>query len=333
MSRTRVLLFFLFAFALAACLGPGEERIDNARVTTQSIAKAINNDFRAIRREVTSLVEVIRTAYLEKDEILPAIRKTDYRLADNGVFYKSVSDGRAALFVSGYTPIDSGVMEEAYFTEAIDTELERICRRLSIVAQAYYNSHNNLNRIYPPFDVLSQYEPRMHITGFDFYTRAGERHNPKKGPVWVGDPYVDPSGRGWIISVIAPVYVEGRMVGVPGLDVTVSTLTERYITPQKEKFMLVDSGGVVVTGHEDFISLFSLPPIIEHKYLTTIKRDTYRLDDYSLLKSRSKVVRTLAQELLGQISDRKKITIQEKNYTVLAVRIPELGWTLLHLVE
>ncbi len=334
MSRIAVLLILILCALFPACSGgPTKDRIEHARVTASRLADNINNDFSPIRRKVAEQAQAIRDVYLSRHTILPTVDASKYRIADNGVMYKAVSDGRAALFVSGHSPITREVMQEAYFTEAVDEALERICRELPAVAQAYYNSENNLNRIYPPFDVLAQYEPRVNFRGFNFYYLADERHNPRKGPVWVAEPYVDPAGRGWTVSAIAPVYVDGRLKGVTGLDVTVGSITDRYITPDDRNILLVDGEGVVVTGHEDFITLLSLPPLTAHKYLTTVKQDTYRRDDYSLLKSRSKVVRNLGKELLGRMSDEANINIRGGTHTILSLRIPELGWTLLYLVE
>lgn len=333
MSRSAALLLILIVFVVACTQGPAQDRLDRARETADRLAESINSDFIPIRRQVVALAESVRNAYLRQDEILPTVDTGKYKHAPSGVMYKAVQDGRAALFVSGFTPITKQVIREAYFTEAIDQDLEKACRKFPAVVQSYYNTATNMNRIYPPFDVLTQFEPRINISGFNFYYLADREHNPKQGPVWVADPYVDPAGRGWIVSAIAPVYVDDVLKGVAGLDVTISTITDRFIAETDTNVMLVDSAGVVVTGHEDFISLFSLPPLTEHKYLTTIKQDTYRRADYSLLKSRSKAVRSMAGELLGRMSDQEGITIRGRNYTILSAGIPELGWTLLYLVE
>ncbi|WP_147822160.1 PDC sensor domain-containing protein [Salidesulfovibrio onnuriiensis] len=334
MSRTTVFLCLVLLLLSTACTsGPEQARLERGEAAAERLAESINNDFIPIRRRVVQLAENIRALYLDKDAVLKRVDTSKYRMADNGILYKAVSDGKAALFVSGCTPITPEVMEEAYFTEGIDEDLETACRDFPSVVQAYYNSANNLNRIYPPFDVLAQFEPRIDITKFNFYYLADEQHNPKKGPVWVAEPYVDPAGRGWTVSVIAPVYVNGEFKGVPGLDVTVGTIADRYIRPGDKHILLVDGEGVVIAGHEDFISLFSLPPLADHKYLTTIKQDTYRRDDYSLLKSRSKAVRALGKKLLGATSNQVGISIRGRSHTILSRRIPELGWTLLYLVE
>ena len=43
------------------------------------------------------------------------------------------------------------------------------------------------------------------MENYNFYYEADKKHNPKKEPVWT-DVYLDPAGKGWMISLIAPIY-------------------------------------------------------------------------------------------------------------------------------
>jgi hypothetical protein len=54
--------------------------------------------------------------------------------------------------------------------------------------------------------VLSQYEAKMDIPSFNFYYLADSKHNPERKSLWLSEPYVDPAGRGWMVSAVAPVY-------------------------------------------------------------------------------------------------------------------------------
>jgi len=138
------------------------------------IAQNINNDFVKIREEVESLARFTTSLY-EDDKIKKNLINADtskYRLAENGVFYKLQNDGGTAVFVSGYVLVTEDIKEIVYFTEPIDAKLIEIVKEHPEVVQAYYNDKNSYNRIYPYFDVLTQYEPKMNIPAFNFYYRG-----------------------------------------------------------------------------------------------------------------------------------------------------------------
>lgn len=124
--------------------------------------------------------------------------KSKYTFSLDGAFYKPKDDGGAALWISAVQPVTPEMQEVAYLTEPLDAELIRICRELPAVSQAYYNDRFSLNRIYPWFDTLAQYPPRMNIAEFNFYYLADAAHNPARKGVWVPNPTsTQPAAVGW----------------------------------------------------------------------------------------------------------------------------------------
>jgi hypothetical protein len=261
--------------------------------------------------EVDSLAKKIAKLYENQDKILPGIDTKKYLLASNGVFTKPVDDGGSAIFVSGYFPINETIKKSVYFTEPIDTVFKALVNKYSEIVQVYYNDEFSLNRIYPYFDVLSQYEAKMNIPSFNFYYMADEKNNPDRKSLWLSEPYVDPAGRGWMVSAIAPVYFKGHLVGVPGIDVTINRITKRYILDNQENMtVIIDNVGNIVTAQEMAINLLSFPPLFEHKYIETIKQDTYQKETYNLALSKNIQVRNVAD----QIQKNRKVTIGMSNW-------------------
>lgn len=221
-----------------------------------------------------------------------------------------------------------------YFTEPLDRIFKHIKETYPEVVQVYYNDENSINRIYPFFDVLAQYEPNLNIPEFNFYYFADAAHNPGKGPVWVKEPYVDPAGRGWMVSLIAPVYFHGRLVGVPGMDITIQTVTDGFLARKKDNYvMLIDSSGVIVAAQEKIINLFSFPPLKDHKYIETIKSNTFRRETYNILLSKDQALRNLASEIILNRQSRTTITFNNTDYVVISEYIPELHWFLLEVIS
>lgn len=319
---------------LSAC-SPGERDTIVLETALNEAALKIDNDFSRIRQEIVVLAGKIETLYLAEN-VEASLKKADrskYHLAENGVFYKPVDDGKSAVFVSGYVPITDHIKDIVYFTEPVEDDLRGVTERFPEVIQAYYNDKNSYNRIYPFFDVLSQYEPHMNIPDFNFYYLADKEHNPQKGGVWVNEPYVDPAGRGWMISAIAPVYVGAEVEGVAGLDVTISTITDRYTTGLKNAFIILDGRGMLVSLNESLTGLLALPKLQEHAYLETIKQDTYRTDHFNLLNSKSKSVRKAMNEIYNGGKNKVQFSHGNDNITILAAKIKELSWYIMLVIK
>ncbi|WP_020589208.1 hypothetical protein [Desulfobacter curvatus] len=325
----------LLVFVL--CFSCGQSADKNASVDDRrliEIANRINDDFSKIREEVSKLAEFTASLYMPETMAQNAskIDPAGYKLHDNGVFYKPADDGKSAVFVSGAVPVNEEIKKIVYGTEPLEIRLMEIVEKYPEVVQSYYNDKNSYNRIYPYFDVITQYEPKMDIPKYNFYYLADGNHNPEKKAVWVKEPYVDPAGRGWMVSAIAPVYVDGELEGVPGLDVTINTITDRYFDKENADLVLLDASGTVVSIQDHLTTLLSLPPLENHKYLETIRSDTYRTDDYNFLKSRSREVRGMAQRIFQE--NQAEVTFQKdgKTLRVTSVNIPELDWKLLQIV-
>ncbi|WP_320044698.1 hypothetical protein [uncultured Desulfobacter sp.] len=326
---------FLFPNFSFSCGPSGDKNVSADDHGLIEIANQINDDFYKIREAVLKLAEFTSLLYIPETMAQNASKAepAKYKRHDNGVFYKPVDDGKSAVFVSGVVPVGEEIKKIVYGTEPLETQLMEIVQRYPEVVQAYYNDKNSYNRIYPFFDVITQYEPKMDIPKYNFYYLADQNHNPEKKAVWVKEPYVDPAGRGWMVSAIAPVYVDGKLEGVPGLDVTINTITDRYIDKSNGDLVLLDASATVVSIQEHLTVLLSLPPLENHKYLETIRSDTYRTEDYNLLKSRSRDVRKMVQRIFEE--NQTNVTFQKEGKTlhVTSVKIPELDWRLLQIIN
>lgn len=327
----RGVLALAVLLALAGCRGGPVVRTEERGALTGLVAR-IGGDARQIELGALRLAAAAVPIYEDIDRWVAGVETNRYRFSPEGCYYKAVDDGGPALWVSGASPIDAALCRLAWATEGLDGDLRALPRELPAVAQAYFNEHRSLNRIYPPFDVLSQYEPGMRIPEFNFYFLADAAHNPGRGAVWVDEPYVDPAGRGWMVSCMAPVYLTNVLMGVVGLDVTVAEIAEHYLQPPGRVWALVAQNGTVVAATERAIELFDMPPLVDHRYVNTVKSDHYRTEDYNLLQAPHARVRRLAQAVLREgVREADLLTV--KPVRVLAEEITSLRWTALLIVE
>lgn len=327
----------LSGLVLAACLilftgGCAPDRASDSGEAAR-IAAQLDADFLLVRQNAEQFARDVAALYPDRAALAAKADPSRYAFTPTGAFYKTVNDGGPALWVSAVLPITPAVREVAYFTEAIDPELVRICREVPGVNQAYFNDRHSLNRIYPWFDTLAQYPPRMDITDFNFYYLADAAHNPGKGGVWVEEPYVDPAGRGWMISSIAPVYVDDALEGVVGLDVTIETLVARYFKDTARSLAILSKEGVLVAATETAIQDLQMPPLKNHKYLETVKLDTFKPDEYNVRKSTLRPVRAMAVRLLDEGLTDVPVELGGQPRIARAARLHELNWLVVEFTR
>jgi len=328
MRSCPILLALCLASASCGRMPVREEPAPAAR----KLAGQLDADLRRVRAEVEKLAAATEDLYKHKEKILPLTDRSKYVFAPNGAFHKPVNDGTGGLWISGAVPITEEVREAAYLTEPLDKDLIRITREFPEVNQSYYNDRNSMNRIYPWFDAISQYPPKMNIPEYNFYYLADGKHNPTRKGVWVDEPYVDPAGRGWMVSAIAPVYQGGTLLGVAGLDVTIATIMDRYFKASEVPLVVLARNGVLVAATEKGIELLEMPPLKNHKYLETVKQDTFKPDEYNVAKSRIRALRDMSAAILDRGAGSVTVPFAGKTYTAVAVPIPEAGWKVVEFV-
>ncbi|HHL71736.1 MAG TPA: Cache sensor signal transduction histidine kinase, partial [Bacteroidetes bacterium] len=197
---------------------------------------------------------------------------------------------------------------------------------------AYFNSADNCSYVYPYFDILQVIPPEMDVRTFNFYFLADEKHNPSRGSVWVGTPYVDPAGQGWMVSVIAPVYEGDTLLGVVGTDLTVHTLTQKYLESAEKPSLLVNHDGLVIATSSEAARILHLPIQEGHKYIEAVNTDTFQPEKFNLLKSPRKPIRALARSIIIEKQSRGWIEMHGERQLVIAAPVPETNWTLWQII-
>ena len=87
-----------------------------------------------------------------------------------------------------------------------------------------------------PID-LSLYSPNDTANVGWFYTPIKSRHE-----TWI-EPYIDPTVQSWVISYVAPLFLEGHCVGVLGMDVDFA-----FIVQELRRMSVYDYGFVYITN-------------------------------------------------------------------------------------
>ncbi len=329
--KKSIILFISLFYLITSCINNKEEnRKLIIKKQLDEISTKISTDFAPIKEKVYELAKFTESLYENQDNY-KCKDKSIYAISKDGVLYKVRDDGKSAVYVSGLIPINENIRKIVCFTEPLDSVFIDIIEKFPVVAQVYYNDCYNYNRIYPFFDVLTQYEPKLNVPDFNFYFLADEKHNPTKKALWVNEPYVDPAGRGWMVSAIAPVYYKNKLMGVPGIDVTINLLTDKYFKNENEDIIIIDGLGTIVSANELVINQLNLPLLTNHKYFETIKQNTFKKEDYNLLTNKNIEIRSAFENIIKNNSTYEKFVISNIDYEAFVSKIIELDWYLVKI--
>ncbi len=316
--------------------------------TLESFGSAVENEFYgAAEREAALLSERLaalgttasvfahQAARVLSTPCQPAPReRARLALGANGVLYSTgAPEGSAALFYSGIIPVGPAQIDKAVCSAALDPLMRDISAVEPLVDQIYVNTWDSMNRIYPPIDVLSQYAPHMDIPSFNFFYEADQEHNPERKVVWT-DVYLDPAGRGWIASAIAPAYRGTILEGVVGLDVTVGTFIDRVLAaelPFDAYGLLLDRNGGILGAPKVAGEDWGAKPLTEATYGGAITKDTF-VDPAFNLFARAEPADLLAA-LQSQSNGVRPVTLAGKQKVVAWAKVASTGWTYLMVAD
>ncbi|HUM94252.1 MAG TPA: ATP-binding protein [Candidatus Competibacter sp.] len=331
-----LIAIFLLANNLAR-----DENIDAARkYANEHLAEIVRRETTILHSQLESVTQSARvfagatqralSAPLKPGEI-PSEESERYAY-DKDVYYSKRDNGGAALFYSGIVPVGQRERDKALRTARLDPLMRDLKQSNPLIGQVYLNTFDSLNRIYPFFEVLKQYSPKLDIPTFNFYYEADASHNPKREAVWT-DVYVDPAGQGWMVSNIAPVYNGDFLEGVVGMDVTVSTLVEGILglqIPWGGFGVLIGKEGVILALPPAGEQALGLTELKQHHYGEFVLRDTFKPDDFNVYKRAD--FTKLGAALQSQTSGSGEIALKTGDKLTAWNTVPGTQWKLLMVI-
>ncbi|HEY0138023.1 MAG TPA: histidine kinase dimerization/phospho-acceptor domain-containing protein, partial [Nannocystis sp.] len=299
-----------------------------ARIAAQE-AENIDAELEGVARTTTLFArqsaEALARPYTPPPEQLAA-----YGTSADGIYYTLRDPGGSALYYSNVTQLGPEQRDKALRTAQLDPLMRDILATHPIVVQLYLNTFDSMNRILPYFDVLSQYAPKMDIPTYNFYYEADATHNPGRKTVWT-DAYVDPAGKGWMVSCIAPVYRGDFLEGVVGLDLTTDKVVREVLDlrlPWGGYGVLLGKDGTVLALPPAGEADWGLHELTEHSYTTAIMQDTFKPEAFNVFK------RTDLASLAAVVRDAPRgvaaVSLGGPRVAAWAT-VSQTGWTLVLL--
>ncbi|OQY53012.1 MAG: hypothetical protein DRR08_10725 [Candidatus Parabeggiatoa sp. nov. 2] len=314
-----------------------DEAKQNIREISSREAQNINQQLKEIST-FARLLQSEHQMFFENPESFGLPYGTpEFSVADNGVFYKTTYNGGSSLYYSSTTKITDKEHQKALKTEAFDPLFKDIVTNNPNVVQVYINTYDDMNRLYPFIeDVQKQFPASTNMEDFNFYYEADAKHNPTRGVVWT-DAYLDPAGKGWMMSGIVPIYNKDFLEGVTGIDVTIEKFVDNILKldlPWQASAFLVNKDGMILAMPEKVEDYLNLKELKAHAYgddklTTTIKKP----EEFNLLKNQDEEVVAQLQKLFAGHADMVDFTARGNNFLLSQEIIQETGWRLLFLVD
>ena len=133
-------------------------------------------------------------------------------------------------------------------------------------------SREELFRATKTNDIASSLRVIFEADGTRPMAAVGPRNNPKREMVWTS-PYLDASGKGMMVTLLAPVYLADEFIGAVGTDVTLKALNTtlrshdldlgRAMVVDLEGYLVADTGGALdkAEGKVKLAKLFPDAPV------------------------------------------------------------------------
>lgn len=296
------------------------------RGLTQLEARAIGRQLKAVTQAVELLRQESRNALARPHEVDERERRR-YRHSAGGAWYTAEGEDRPAGFYSAITAIGPAQRQKAWRLTRIDPLLRHLVDASPLTVQAYVNTFDSYNRIYPFFNPIEQYDERMDIPRYNFYYLADASNNPTREVVWT-EAYVDPAGQGWMASAVAPVYRGDFLEAVVGIDVRVADFIEKILdtsVPWDGYMLLLDKTGTILAMPPAAERDLGLDEMTEHHYQRAILNDTVKPESFNVFARDD--TRSLAQALRDAPAGVGSLSLAGRKLAAWS-RIEDTGWTL-----
>jgi len=331
--KSAIFCIFPILIFLSSCEPITKTSSNHSLVFDLSITLEIESELTQLNEEIIFLKDHFEFLLANRDSLLNHVEVSKYSF-DGGFSINTPMDSEklsSVVILNSTTDFDKA-MENVLISNGMDSLFNQTFEKYGMLAQVYYNTVDQVSRVFPAYDAKTLLDPSLvDLTSFNFFYEGDLEHNPEKGPVWIPEVYVDPAGRGWILSLVHPVFEQGELYAVLGIDITVDVIIGRYLEKKEGNFLIVNSKGDIVGGNAAAIEALSFPPLLNHVYRETIHADNFRISDFNLFNSKNREVRMMAQSFLLKKESHYFFKDEFSPKAAYAVAFSLLDWYLIEI--
>ncbi len=266
------------------------------------------------------------------------IEKPIFQYAQNGMYYKINNNGGSSVVVSKDTIISKSLKEELIDSEFFDSSFKTLVQHDENIIAVYFNSHKNYNRYYPFLENSYEVYPSdIVMQNYNFYYEADENHNPSKSVVMT-DIYLDPAQKGWMLSVIVPIYNQNKLEGVTGIDITLKKFIDNFLNmnlPYNGKTFVINDDGKIIAMTKEIEQILDIKELHNYIYKENekIEKTINKSDEYNILEYKDKKIVDNFKNIVEDKNYLNKIKINNNNYLLIANKMEKTSWYIISLIE
>jgi diguanylate cyclase (GGDEF)-like protein len=304
--------------------------VNRATSQTEHIFKDIENLTIILQNEHQNFFKYLQNIDLEEKPI--------FKYAQNGMYYKTQNNGGSSVVLSKDTKLTKEIKRKLINTEVFDATFKTIVDNNEMVVASYFNSYDNLNRYYPYIkDSYTAFASDIKMKDYNFYFKADLEHNQEKKAVWT-DVYLDPAGLGWMLSSIVPIYNNGFLEGVSGIDITVETIIKKFLNfklPYDGSSFLIDKKGNIIAMSKGIEKILELKYKNEYIYKTEekIKKTIFRENKFNIIEYKDKNIANKINRVLANKEVTNDLILNNNKYLFFADKIEKTSWYVISLID
>lgn len=241
------------------------ERAEEQLLHTASVeANRANREFQAIASEVTDLAGTWRALQRQKIVLNQAPywdASTRLIQLEEGQYGNRPSDV-SSVFLPAGTQVDDTVIADLNVSAYLDFSAPAVLEENPSILAVYAIDLRGATRYYPNINLAEILPPDFDATSRPYFEIAGPMFNPQRGARW-SIPYVDATGGGLVVTVVAPVYEGDHFMGVVAADMQLNEITGQIGTikvGQSGYAFLLDDAGRILSMPPEGYDLFGLRP-------------------------------------------------------------------------
>jgi signal transduction histidine kinase len=314
--------------------------INETKINIQEISKRsaliINNEFKTVSDTTKLFQSRHQEFFAGRSTSQTTLADSSYFTTSDGVISNlKDNDAQCTLFYSNVFKNKPNRLQKAIASQELDPFYNSILSINNNIVQVYFNSYDSMNRLCPYMDdALDQYPHDINIPVYNFYYLADQKHNPKKEVVWT-DAYLDPAGKGWMISAIAPVYNKNFLEGVVGIDITLETILLNILSiklPYTSFALLVDKSGNIIAMNQQLEPMVGIKELTSHNYIKPIIETISKPKDFNINQQKNPLIQKIGTIVQSNTSI-DEFHSDEHNFLITQNTINETGWKLILLVD
>ncbi|MEP0713504.1 MAG: hypothetical protein ABJC55_16435, partial [Algoriphagus sp.] len=169
----------LSLLVFCSCTSSPKMAVDHNLVFDQPIIMEMESELALLNDEIIFLKDQFEFLLANRDSLLAYVDRNKYSF--DGPFSTNTpkdSDQLSSVVILNTTRDYDKSLETAWLTNSMDTLFSQSYEKYGMLAQIYFNTADQVSRVYPAYDAAALLDPGLDLTTFNFFYKGDLEHNP-----------------------------------------------------------------------------------------------------------------------------------------------------------